>query len=88
MEGSNSGERAELSNDTEKQLACFALAVSDLIILNIKADQLFQQSSGISLIKTMKEAAKKVSETKLQTKLLIVLRDFSHELHDETKCRK
>ncbi len=50
VEGSNSGERNELSEETEKQLACFALAVSDLVILNIQAAQLFQQSSGLNLI--------------------------------------
>ena len=37
VEGSNSGERNELSEETEKQLACFALAVSDIVILNINA---------------------------------------------------
>ena len=38
VEGSNSSERKELSEETEKPLACFALAVSDLVILNIKAE--------------------------------------------------
>jgi len=50
VEGSNSGERAELSAEAEKTLACFALTVSDLIILNIQASQLFLQSSGLYLI--------------------------------------
>ena len=36
----------------------------------------------------MKEAAKEVSEHKLQVKLLIVLRDFSQKGHDEVKCRE
>jgi hypothetical protein len=50
VEGSNSSERKELSEETEKPLACFALAVSDIVILNIKAEQLFLQSSGLNLI--------------------------------------
>jgi len=36
--------------EAEKILACFALTVSDLIILNIQASQLFLQSSGLYLI--------------------------------------
>jgi hypothetical protein len=36
----------------------------------------------------MKEAAKDVSEDKLQVRLLIVLRDYDEEAHDEVKCRK
>ena len=40
VEGSNSSERAEKSEETEKALACFALVVSDVLILNIKTDQL------------------------------------------------
>jgi len=41
VEGSNSSERSNDSEETERALACFALVVSDILILNIKADQLF-----------------------------------------------
>ena len=40
VEGSNSSERGDQSDETQEALACFALSVSDIVILNIKADQL------------------------------------------------
>jgi hypothetical protein len=87
LEGSNSGERAELAPDTEKSLACFALVASDLMIVNIKAEQLFLQSSGLNLILMIKEASKRVSNDKMDCRLLIVLRDFSKRSHGEDNCR-
>ena len=33
----------------------FVLTVSDIVILNIRADGLFQQSSGLDLLKKAKE---------------------------------
>jgi len=41
VEGGNSSERGDQSDETQEALACFALAVSDIVILNIKADQLW-----------------------------------------------
>jgi hypothetical protein len=40
VESGNSSERGDQSDETQEALACFALAVSDIVILNIKADQL------------------------------------------------
>jgi len=50
VEGCDSGEWGELSAETEKLMACLALAVSDIVILNIKAGDAFYSKSGLNLI--------------------------------------
>jgi hypothetical protein len=60
-------------------MACFAIVVSDTLILNIKADELHHNRSGLNLITTMKEAAKRISDRKLECRLLIVVKDFLEE---------
>jgi hypothetical protein len=69
VEGGNSSERGDQSDETREALACFALAVSDIVILNIKADQLHSQAMGLNLLRTINRVARRIYPDRFEVNL-------------------
>ena len=87
VEGSDSRERKESHVRTSRQLACFAMCLSDLVIVNIKTDEVSRDSAGLALISQIRESVGKLrGMNERPVKILVLLRDFNREQHQLDKC--
>ena len=57
VEGSDSRERRDSHVRASKQLACFALSLSDVVIVNINTNEVSRDSAGLVLIQKIRESA-------------------------------
>ncbi|KAI9109573.1 hypothetical protein K1719_019627 [Acacia pycnantha] len=75
LEGTDGGDRGEDDTAFEKQSALFALAVSDIVLINMWCQEIdLQKAANKPLLKTVFQVMKRLSKPR-KTTLLFVIRD-------------
>ena len=87
VEGSDSRERKNSHVRASKQLACFAMCLSDLVIVNIKTDEVSRDSAGLVLIQQIRESVGQLrGMNERPVKIIVLLRDFQPKQHRIGDC--
>ncbi len=85
VEGSDSKERWEKRNSVEQSMGLFALAVADLLVLNLWTKEVGRYTaSQYGIIRVIMEMNLRLFRQQAAKQILIVLRDFDAKENIET----